>query len=348
MPLKFSAFIAGITLFSCVSAQTVTYEIPLTPAPNEGFINMRQNTMFEDFCASPSAEIKPNAGNLWGIQWMSTNTNTPVSVTVEFPFMITQATGSIPITLNGSTQTAWTPAFNNSCAVGIQSYSAFTLTDYNPNALNTMMIDYTGFPDHIIWGFSFTNPFIYAEVTVNYGGLPIELIQFNGEAKDDHVELYWQTATETDNDYFTIERSMDGKMWSDIIEVDGAGNSTELQSYKVQDLHPENGINYYRLRQTDFSGDSEVSSPVAVEFYRDIGFTVAPNPALDDLTIYLEENHHGVIVHIYNSMGELVGQENIPVGERTRQVDITDLPAGIYIVNISNGFDTLSNTITLK
>lgn len=96
--------------------------------------------------------------------------------------------------------------------------------------------------------------------------LPIELLSFTGHKTLDGVELDWTTATERDNDYFTLLRSADAENCEPIGFVDGAGNSTSAISYSFVDDEPLPGLNYYQLQQTDWNGDSTLSHVVAVQF----------------------------------------------------------------------------------
>ncbi|MEM9982731.1 MAG: hypothetical protein AAF734_09550, partial [Bacteroidota bacterium] len=83
--------------------------------------------------------------------------------------------------------------------------------------------------------------------------LPIELLSFDAKAvSSKEVHLTWQTLTELNNAYFTVERSLDAATWEAIGEVPGAGNSASLLSYLYVDQAPYQGISYYRLKQTDF------------------------------------------------------------------------------------------------
>lgn len=84
------------------------------------------------------------------------------------------------------------------------------------------------------------------------GGLPIELSSFSGSSEGSRNRLKWSTSTEKNNDFFTVERSTDGSHWTDIAVTDGAGTSTSHREYEAFDNAPEQLINYYRLRQTDF------------------------------------------------------------------------------------------------
>ena len=84
--------------------------------------------------------------------------------------------------------------------------------------------------------------------------LPVELMTFYGELTKDGHRLHWQTASEYNNDYFTIEHSMDIKNWRVIGSVNGGGTTTETQHYTFDHTNVLEGTNYYRLYQTDIDG----------------------------------------------------------------------------------------------
>lgn len=94
--------------------------------------------------------------------------------------------------------------------------------------------------------------------------LPVELLEFNGYNKNDVNILRWSTATEINNDYFTLERSVDGLNWLTIEQVNGSGNSSVEVSYEYIDGTYPNEINYYRLTQTDFNGKSETFNIIGI------------------------------------------------------------------------------------
>lgn len=96
--------------------------------------------------------------------------------------------------------------------------------------------------------------------------LPIELLEFNAKRNDRYVDLTWQTATETNNNYFTVEKSTDGFNFTSIGNLPGAGNSTNILMYKLIDSSPtQDRISYYRLKQTDFDGTFKYSDIVSVK-----------------------------------------------------------------------------------
>ena len=92
--------------------------------------------------------------------------------------------------------------------------------------------------------------------------LPIELTSWQGECDGDKVELTWSTSTETNNDYFTIEKSATGDAWEELARVDAAGNTTSQTNYSFFDANVS-GLAYYRLSQTDVDGRTVVFSTVA-------------------------------------------------------------------------------------
>lgn len=98
--------------------------------------------------------------------------------------------------------------------------------------------------------------------------LPIELLDFTATVDRGIVDINWSTASQVNNNYFTIERSQDGYMWENLEEIKGAGNSTSTLTYNTKDPKPYLGTSYYRLSQTDYDGTTETFQPVAVSIDR--------------------------------------------------------------------------------
>jgi hypothetical protein len=94
--------------------------------------------------------------------------------------------------------------------------------------------------------------------------LPIELISFEGINFESYNLLTWSSASEYDNDYYLLERSIDGYEWSVIDNQQGAGNSSIKIDYSFRDFTYEPAINYYRLSQVDFNGNSETFKVMAI------------------------------------------------------------------------------------
>ena len=122
--------------------------------------------------------------------------------------------------------------------------------------------------------------------------LPIELISFTANLNVDAVALSWITAAEVNNDYFTVEKSVDGLSFTEVLKVDGAGNSTGMIDYFDIDRNPYVGISYYRLKQTDYDGKTSYSNIVPVEYNPNGDPTISlfPNPSDVGTTTYLSLN----------------------------------------------------------
>tara|TARA_B100000809_G_scaffold200916_1_gene201333 strand:- start:2933 stop:3952 length:1020 start_codon:yes stop_codon:yes gene_type:complete len=166
--------------------------------------------------------------------------------------------------------------------------------------------------------------------------LPIELIDFTANLTNNgHVKLDWQTASEVNNDYFTIERSINGQEWQEINKIDGAGNSSSLLSYSEVDYNPFYGVSYYRLKQTDFDGLFEYSQIRSVNIQRlpnsQIG--IYPNPSTNQIIITGSSNELEEIV-LYNTLGQNVTSltNQVILNETQLVIDISKLNRGVYYV----------------
>ncbi|UPT68283.1 MAG: T9SS type A sorting domain-containing protein [Sphingobacteriales bacterium JAD_PAG50586_3] len=168
--------------------------------------------------------------------------------------------------------------------------------------------------------------------------LPIELVDFKASCTNDVVTINWTTATEVNNDYFTVQRSTDLTNYTNVAVVEGAGNSNTLLNYSTKDQYPLTGTSYYRLMQTDYDGQFEMFSPVAVMCVTkdaDV-ISVFPNPANDRLnvTMNLTANDRGRIL-IYNHFGQLVESLFVEpkAGVNTYSFDLNNLSQGQYMVS---------------
>jgi len=170
--------------------------------------------------------------------------------------------------------------------------------------------------------------------------LPIELIRFTAKGiNDQQVQLNWQTDTEINNDFFTIERSINGVNWVEIGEIVGAGNSSSLLSYESTDINPSLGVSYYRLKQTDFDGEYSYShiESVNVKNSRNSNIEIFPNPTINQITIVGDLNELKEIT-IYNILGQNVTSltKQIENNGNELRIDLSQLNPGIYYVKTKN------------
>ena len=135
--------------------------------------------------------------------------------------------------------------------------------------------------------------------------LPIELIAFSASRNGYNVEMKWSTAAETNNDYFTIERSRDLTQWEEAGKIKGAGNSTLEQRYTLQDSNPILSDCYYRLGQTDFDGGHQWFDAIFVAGIQDYKLRLFPNPASDNkVSVNLLQNDmNTAIIKVYDMAG---------------------------------------------
>lgn len=202
-----------------------------------------------------------------------------------------------------------------------------------------------------------TNDGYYTVGTKNWtvSPLPIELLNFSAITKDKKVEVNWTTASEVNNDFFTIEKTKDGINFETLSIVDGAGNSTTVKEYFETDNDPYEGISYYRLKQTDFNGNYSYSQLVPVNYYfGDDGISIFPNPSNADelLTIdFTGLKDQNVLVVVRDIQGrEFYSKVNL-ISENNQLValDLEDrLASGVYIVIASSNNKIYSQKLIVK
>ena len=165
--------------------------------------------------------------------------------------------------------------------------------------------------------------------------LPVEIIFFTAKTSGNTVVLTWATATEENFDYFSIERSVDGKNFKEITQIQGKGNSFTRLDYNYIDDFPLEGISYYRLKSIDFDGYTEVfdNAMVMISGYTN-DFCVFPNPIIDK-TFTLQTNFvsEGLIEFvIYNNLGRI--EKKLAITEWRSDFTFDDLEDGIYFFKL--------------
>lgn len=164
--------------------------------------------------------------------------------------------------------------------------------------------------------------------------LPIELVSFNAYKKDLFVKLDWATATESNNHFFTIERAEDSKNFLEMAQVMGAGNSNELTQYSYTDERPILGDNYYRLKQTDYDGQSSYSNVVVVKMSSDQKVTLYQSPD-GSLSLQFAEGVTNAQVEVIDLSGRLL-YRNPQVEAKSLRIE--NMPVNQYLfVRITMG-----------
>ena len=175
------------------------------------------------------------------------------------------------------------------------------------------------------------SPFTLASAT---GGganpLPIELLSFTGACNGLSVVLKWNTATETNNDYFVVQRMGEGLYVEDLDVIEGAGNSQSVNNYSFSIKTPIHGVSFYRLKQVDYDGEFTYSDIISVEECEDGAFNVFPN-LVDDIFTVVYTGSGTDTPLLFNMYGQRVHAPVTELGGRT-VFDVTGLPNGQYLV----------------
>ena len=168
----------------------------------------------------------------------------------------------------------------------------------------------------------------------NDSPLPIELLTFKAECLNNKALLKWQTASESNNDYFTLEKSFDDQKWTFIAKINGAGNSTSLQNYSfLINTEESNQLTYFRLKQTDFDGHYSYSSKIMLEncVKSPLTFELYPNPSNGTLYFnYSGDLSEFVSLKIVNAIGEDFKKFTCFQSE----INLRNYPAGAYFFQI--------------
>jgi len=245
------------------------------------------------------------------------------------------------------TQSNCTPLISNFVFNGgiADGYGAGLLTQSNCPPLISNFAFYGGRAD------GFTYFVINRSPCPNMTPLPIELLSFTAKRNDLVIDVNWQTASEINNDYFTVEKSRDGENYSIVGIVAGAGNSNEILNYETTDYNPYEGVSYYRLKQTDFDGKFEYSFIITVDFSTDeYGISIYPNPTNDFITIdFVEQSLMPPgIVSLTNMYGEKKELNQTIISNNQIKVDLSQLPSGIYFIGINFGQKAVERKIVVQ
>ncbi|MCU0421298.1 MAG: endonuclease [Bacteroidia bacterium] len=184
-------------------------------------------------------------------------------------------------------------------------------------------------------------------LTINQTTTPVQWLSFDAALNNENVQLHWQTASERNNDFFEIEKSIDGVHFISLGKIKGKGQSSVVSNYYFLD---ENILSsaldlsaiYYRIKQVDFNGGysySEIRKVVFEDLNRTlVQFSVAPNPFEHSLTLTWDKPLESIITaSLYAYTGEELFTTNIQTFAGKKSEVINDahyLPAGIYMLQI--------------
>jgi hypothetical protein len=184
--------------------------------------------------------------------------------------------------------------------------------------------------------------------------LPVELTSFDATLHNDEVYLMWQTASETDNAGFGVQRRIGKQGWAEIGFIEGSGTTAELSSYRFVDrsIPYEGDQLVYRLEQVDNDGTASVSNEITVR--RSVNrvelLAPFPNPARNQVTIrYAVPERTEVTISVYDALGRLVQilAEEESNGRKEMKVDANRLASGTYFVRLEAGSEVKVHQLTV-
>lgn len=181
----------------------------------------------------------------------------------------------------------------------------------------------------------------------------VDLLVFTGEVQNAGNFVRWATATETDNDFFTVEHSTNGVDFTAIATIDGNGNASTVNAYNFLHKSAPAGVSYYRLSSTDFDGTVNAYNKVVVLTRGEVStgyVNVFPVPATTDITVEFSSiNNAPVRVEIYDIAGKLMTNTTVDavVGANQTTINVNNFPVGSYVVRLTNG-QNVSNTQFIK
>jgi hypothetical protein len=213
---------------------------------------------------------------------------------------------------------------------------------------NSFLTARVGTPQTYIPSFTTTTTDHYpvmAKFNLNGLTIPVELLFFSGQLIDKQlVRLDWATSSEINADYFSIERSTNGKEFNSIAKVKSVGNSSKKTTYLFNDslITELNKTLYYRLKQVDYNGAFKYSKIIAINnsINKNAHIKVYPNPANN--TLFVENSNAFKSINIYNLQGVLIKKSLI------NEVDISAISAGIFVLEVENTEGVLSRVRFVK
>lgn len=323
-----------------------------------------------------------------GTTWLRTNLSG--SVAANSYYLIKYASGGsrgsdLPLTPNvtGSTNISGSDGkfalCNNQVTIVNSSFSI-------PNAT---VVDFAGYgganlfegagvaPSHTATSSTFRKGWDGTAVTTDYGGswgngydtdnnnsdfttrevssvLPVELVRFEGKVVGTTAFLQWQTATETNNYGYEVERSTDQVAWQTVGFVSGSGNTSTPRVYHFKDNTLPNGANFYRLKQIDNNGSLTYSKCISVTSQKAQNFRLEqnfPNPFNPSTTIVFHLPYQDFIeISVYSLTGEKAAtliKEVLPAGTHSIKFGSGGLAGGCYIIQLKSTFFTQQKKMLL-
>ena len=171
--------------------------------------------------------------------------------------------------------------------------------------------------------------------------LPGTLVEWSVKVNKNKASISWSTTIEKNSSRFIVLKSLDGEHYTEAVTLTAAGNSDKVIKYACADnVFATKGLVYYRLKMVDKDQEERYSNVIVVRGDdQATELAVYPNPAVNELRVTVASTWQGkeIVFDIYNNYGQLVKNKRNAAASQTETMNVTDLPAGIYIVKVSSG-----------
>jgi hypothetical protein len=170
--------------------------------------------------------------------------------------------------------------------------------------------------------------------------LPVHLSHFNASCEEPQILVTWSTQSEFNASHFQVLSSVDGVQWKTNEQITATGNTNQQSNYQIA-VSKENNTQYFKLKQTDFNGETYVYGPISVNCaVHENSWTVHPNPGNEqiEITLNAQEIDPHTKLNLTDLNGRMICEEPMPIliGITNKLLDITKLASGIYFLSISN------------
>ena len=167
--------------------------------------------------------------------------------------------------------------------------------------------------------------------------LPLTLLSFDGAYNNNQVKLAWATTNEVNSKDFVIERSADGKLFTDLSQ-ENAADISGVNNYSYTDESPLAGVSYYRLKVVDIDGSYVYSNVISVNAQAEDLLTVYPNPATSVIKVTLPKiATNGAVLSVVSINGKRIATYPLAAGTVQTEINVSSLPAGSYLLMLENG-----------
>jgi hypothetical protein len=284
--------------------------------------------------SAPSSSTDQFTAQYFGTVYTSTTVNTSLDhVSVQEYWILNRTFGFSNVQVKLSFNTARSGGVNNLSDLRVARFNGTTWESTGNASTTGNTTVGTVESNSVVSNFS---PFTLGS-TSSLNPLPVSLISFNAIKSNDNVLVKWATSNESNNDYFTVEKSYDGKVWTNIGILNGAENSNSVINYELLDINASAGVQYYRLKQTDLTNVNSYSNVISINFANEINNLIKlfPQPVSGVLNITVPNNESdNASVSVFNAMGKkLMSFENLDGLDF--QINFSDLLQGVYYIEVN-------------